>query len=58
MLMETKPSKRERERLRAVDKEMRVALSAVSSRIGLLCSRKQAQMLHWNSKKDMECLAF
>jgi hypothetical protein len=33
-----------RERLRAIDEEMRVALSAVAPRIGLICSTKQAQI--------------
>jgi hypothetical protein len=35
-----------RERLRAIDEEMRVALSAVAPRIGVICSRKQAQIPH------------
>jgi hypothetical protein len=35
-----------RERLRALDEEMRVAMSAVAPRIGLICSTKQAQISH------------
>jgi hypothetical protein len=34
------------ERLRAINEEMRVALSAVASRIGLIRTTKQAQMSH------------
>jgi hypothetical protein len=34
------------ERLRAIDEDMRVALSAVAPRIGLICSTNQAQISH------------
>jgi hypothetical protein len=43
---------------RTVDKEMRFALSIVSSFISLLCLTKQAQILHCNSRKDIEYLAY
>jgi hypothetical protein len=35
-----------RERLRVIDEEMRVALSAVAPRMGLICSTKQVQISH------------
>jgi hypothetical protein len=35
-----------RERLRAIDEEMRVVLSAVAPRIGLVCLTKQTQIYH------------
>jgi hypothetical protein len=35
-----------RQRLRAIDEEMRVALSTIAPRIALICSTKQAQISH------------